>query len=382
MGEHALLSASSSHRWLNCTPSARLEETFADKTSAAAAEGTAAHNLSEHKLRQFLKLKTKKPTSKYDSQELNHYTDVYIEFACELIAEAYARSSDPITLIEQRLDYSHYVPEGFGTGDLVIVADGLLDVVDLKYGKGVRVSAEENPQLKLYALGALALYDDLYDIKGVRMTICQPRLDNFSTFELTVDRLIEWAETELKPRAALAIKGTGDFNSGEHCRFCRARATCRARAERNLELAKLDFKLPALLTDDEIAEVLPQANELKAWAKDIWEYAEAEALAGRKKWLGYKLIESSSKRKYTDEAKVAEQVLATGNYNEDEIYAKSILGITGMTQLLGKKRFAEILGDLVVKPPGKPTLVIESDKRQEWNSIDAAKADFEDVTDL
>jgi len=382
MGDHALLSASSSHRWLNCTPSAVLEQSFEDSTSAAAAEGTAAHALSEHKLREFLKLKTKKPTSKYDSQELEHYTDVYIEYACELIAEAYARSRDPIALTERRLDYSHYVPGGFGTGDLVIVADGLLDVVDLKYGKGVRVSAEENPQLKLYALGALALYDDLYDIKEVRMTICQPRLDNFSTFELTVDKLIEWAETELKPRAALAIKGTGDFNSGEHCRFCRARATCRARAERNLELARLDFKLPALLTDDEIAEVLLQANELKAWAKDVWEYAEAGALAGQKKWPGFKLIESTSKRKYTDEAKVAEQVLATGDYSEDEIYTKSLLGITAMTQLLGKKQFAKLLNDLIVKPPGKPTLVVESDKRKEWNSIDAAKADFEDVTDL
>ena len=382
MGDHALLSASSSHRWLNCTPSAVLERNFEDKTSSAAAEGTAAHAMSEHKLREFLKLKTKKPTSKYDSEELEHYTDVYIEYACELIAEAYARSSDPIALIEQRLDFSHYVPEGFGTGDLVIVADGLLDVVDLKYGKGVRVSAEDNPQLKLYALGALALYDDLYDIRAVRMTICQPRLDNVSTFELTVDELIQWAKTELKPKAELAIKGAGDFVSGEHCRFCRARSTCRARTERNLELAKLDFKQPAMLTDDEIAGVLTQASELKAWAKDVWEYAEAEAFAGRKTWPGYKLVESTSKRNYTDEVKIAKQVLATGDYSEDEIYTKSLLGITAMTQLLGKKRFAEILKDLVVKPPGKPTLVVESDKRKEWNSIDAAKADFEDVAEL
>lgn len=378
MGEHALLSASSSHRWLHCTPSARLEESFSDTTSFAAAEGTAAHALSEHKLRTFLKLKTQKPTSNYDSQELEQYTDVYIEYACELIAEAHARSSDPIALIEQRLDYSHYVPGGFGTGDLVIVADGLLDVVDLKYGKGVRVSAEDNPQLKLYALGALALYDDLYDIQTARMTICQPRLDNFSTFELTVDELTKWAETELRPRAELAIKGTGEFVSGEHCRFCKARSTCRARTERNLELAKLDFKLPALLTDDEIVKVLPQAIELKAWAKDIWEYAEGEALAGRKKWPGYKLIESTSKRKYKDESKIAENVLATGDFREDEIYTKSLLGITAMTQLLGKKRFIELLGDLIEKPSGRPALVVESDKHREWSSIDSATADFED----
>jgi len=242
MDEHALLSASSSHRWLHCAPSAVLEQSSENKTSVFAAEETAAHALSEHKLRKFLKIPTKKPVSVYDSLELDYYTDVYLEYACELIFEAYSRSSDPIVLIEQRLDFSHYAPGGFGTGDLVIVADEILDVVDLKYGTGVRVSAEDNPQLKLYALGALALYDDLYDTRAVRMTISQPRLDNISTFEMTVDNLMQWAETELKPKAELAINGIGEFVSGEHCRFCLARSTCRARAEKNLELAKLDFK--------------------------------------------------------------------------------------------------------------------------------------------
>lgn len=376
MGEHALLSASSSHRWLHCTPSAVLERNFEDKTSFAAAEGTAAHSMSEHKLREFLKLKTKKPTSKYDSQELEHYTDVYIEYACELIAEAYARSSDPIALIEQRLDFSNYVPEGFGTGDLVIVADGILDVVDLKYGKGVRVSAEDNPQLKLYALGALALYDDLYDIKAVRMTICQPRLDNFSTYELSVDELIYWAETELKPKATLAIKGEGEFDPGDYCRFCRARATCRARTERNLELAKLDFKLPALLTDEEMAVVMAKVDELKRWATDVWEYAEAEALSGRKKWSGFKVVTGRSTRKYSDETTVVAKLLTTGKYTEADLYSRKILGITAMETLLGKKQFTELLGALVEKPPGKPTLVAESDKRKAWDPNDSAKVDF------
>lgn len=379
MADHAKLSASSSHRWLNCTPSAVLEENFENKTSPFAEEGTAAHVMSEHKLRTFLKIKTKKPTSKYDSQELEFYTDAYVGYACELIVEAKTRSSDSLALVEQRLDYSHYAPEGFGTGDLVIVSDGILDVIDLKYGKGVRVSAEHNTQMMLYALGALALFDFLYDIQMVRMTICQPRLDSISTFEIPVDELIEWAETELKPKAALAFRGEGEFTAGAHCRFCRARSQCRARANSNLELAKMDFKLPGLLTDDEMAVVLAQANELKAWAKDVWEFAEKEAKAGRKKWPGYKLIEGLSKRKYTDEAKIAEQVLATGDYDETQIYTKNLIGITAMTQLLGKKQFRELLDGLCIAPPGKPALVVESDKHQEWNSLDAAKGDFADA---
>ncbi len=373
MGEHALLSASSSHRWLNCPPSARLEEGFADSANDYAAEGTAAHALAEHKLREFLKLSSKRPVSRYDSQELEDYTDAYVAYACELISEAYLRSNDPITLVEQRLDFSHYVPEGFGTGDLVIVADGILDVVDLKYGKGIMVSAEHNPQMMLYALGALALFDNLYDIQKVRMTICQPRLDNISIFELPLDKLLIWAETELKPKALLAMKGEGEFVCGEHCRFCRARATCRTRAERNLELAKLDFKPPALLTDDEIAEVLSRAEDLARWSADVWEYAQSEAISGRKKWPGYKVVEGRSNRKYSDEAVVAETLLAAGQYSENTIYNRKLIGITDMEKLLGKKQFNELLDSFIVKPPGKQTLVVASDKRQEWNS---AVADF------
>lgn len=373
MGDHALLSASSSHRWLSCTPSARLEESFADVTSDYAAEGTAAHALAEHKLREFLKIPTKRPISEYDSQELEDFTDIYVAYACELVSEAYARSSDPITLVEQRLDFSHYVPGGFGTGDLVIVADGTLDIADLKYGKGVLVSADYNPQMMLYALGALALFDNLYDIQKVRMTICQPRLDNISTFELPVDKLLTWAETELRPKAELAKKGTGEFVSGGHCRFCRARATCRKRAESNLELAKLDFKPPDLLTDEEIAEVLTKAEDLAKWADDIWQYAQNEALAGRKKWTGFKVVEGRSNRKFIDEAVVADTLLTTGQYTETVIYNRKLIGITDMEKLLGKKQFNELLGSFIVKPQGKPTLVVASDKRPEWNS---AVADF------
>ena len=375
--QHAILSASSSHRWLNCTPSARIEEALENRSSLYANEGTAAHALSEHKLREFLKLPTQRPKSEFDSAELDYFTDRYVEYACELISEAYSRCEDPLILIEERLDFSHYVPQGFGTGDTVIVSDGVLDVLDLKYGM-VRVSAENNPQLKLYALGALDMYGFLYDIQTVRLTICQPRLDNFSTFELSVAELTRWAETELKPRAELAFQGEGEFAAGEHCRFCRARATCRDRAERNLELAKMDFREPAMLNDDEIAEVLAKVDDLAAWAKDVWEYAEKESINNDKRWTGFKIIEGTSKRKYTDEVKIAETVLATGEYDENQIFTKNIISLTAMEQLLGKKRFAEVLDGLWEKPPGKPKLVPQSHKKPEWNRNNTAIKDFAD----
>ncbi|KLU65697.1 PD-(D/E)XK nuclease superfamily protein [Desulfosporosinus acididurans] len=374
---HALLSASSSHRWLNCTPSARIEEALENRSSFYANEGTAAHALSEHKLREFLKLPTQRPTSDFDSTELNYYTDRYVEHVCELISEAYTRCNDPRVLIEQRLDYSHVVPQGFGTGDTVIVSDQILDVLDLKYGM-VRVSAEDNPQLKLYALGALDMYGFFYDVQTVRLTICQPRLDSISVFELSVAELTQWAEIELKPKADLAFRGEGEFAAGGHCRFCRARATCRARAEKNLELAKMDFKAPAMLSDEEIAEILTKAEDLAAWAKDVWVYAEKEAISHDKQWTGYKLVEGTRKRKYTNEGKIAEVVLATGQYNESQIYTKNLISLTAMEQLLGKKTFAEVLDGLWEKPPGKPKLVPKSHKKPEWNRNQQAKKDFED----
>lgn len=375
MGEHAILSASNSHRWLNCTPSAILEQNFNNENSTFAAEGTAAHALAEHKLRRLCKIPTKRPVSEYDSQELDYFTDIYVTYACELIADAHARSPDPIILIEQKLDFSHYVPEGFGTGDLIIVADDVLDVVDLKYGRGIEVSAEWNPQMMLYALGALALFDSLYDIQKVRMTICQPRLDSISSFELMVDELLLWAEKELKPKAELAIKGAGEYVPGEHCRFCRARHRCRARADANLEIAKYDFKRPPLLTDDEICEVLAKAENISSWVGDVWAYALEQAVNQGKKWPGYKLVEGRSNRKYTDEAKVAE-ILTGSGYTESQLYTKNLIGITAMEKLLGKKKFADLLSDLIEKPQGKPALVAEADKRPEIKVINTALADF------
>lgn len=373
MAEHALLAASSSHRWLCCTPSAKLEESFENKNSVFAEEGTAAHALAEYKIKNYFGDKVKKPKSQFDEKELGYYTDIYFDYACELIVEARNRSKDSIILVEQKLDFSNYVPEGFGTGDLVIVADGILDIMDLKYGKGVEVSAVNNPQMMLYAIGALNLFDSLYDIEKVRMTICQPRLDNISAFEIEVDELIKWAEVVVKPKAELAIKGEGDFCAGEHCRFCRVRFNCRARAEENMKMAQYDFRKAPLLTDDEITEILSSINEFQKWANDVQAYALDKAVNEDKKWDGFKLVEGRSSRKYSDEEAVSKTLIQAG-FAEDEIYFKSLLSITAMEKVIGKKKFKELLNDLVYKPQGKLTLVFESDKRPEIKNT--AQADF------
>ncbi|WP_058953034.1 DUF2800 domain-containing protein [Clostridium tyrobutyricum] len=373
MGEHALLSASSSHRWIQCPPSARLEENFENNDSIFAAEGTAAHALAEYKLKKYLGIKSRKPKSEFDEKELEYYTDIYFNYVCELIAEAKIRSKDPIILAEQKLDFSNCVPKGFGTGDLVIVADKILDIVDLKYGKGVEVSAVHNPQMMLYAIGALNLFASLYDIEKVRMTICQPRLDNISTFEITVDDLIKWAEDVVKPKADLAIKGEGEFCAGEHCRFCRAKFNCRARADENMKMAQYDFRKGPLLTDDEITEILSSVDEFQKWANDIQAYALDKAVNENKNWDGFKLVEGRSSRKYSDEEAVSKTLIDAG-YKEDDIYSKNLLGITAMEKAMGKKKFKELLNNLVYKPQGKLTLVVESDRRPEIKST--AELDF------
>lgn len=359
--KHAILSASAAHRWLACTPSARLEEKEPEQVSAYAEEGTEAHATAEALLKEYLE------TGKIDKTGINYYILSYVDFVVERINAA----KNPVVLIEQRLDFSPWVPEGFGTGDVVIISDGTLEIIDLKYGKGVPISAENNPQIRLYALGALNLFGYLYDVETVVMTIVQPRLDSITTEEMTAQELLDWAEEYVKPRAKLAWEGAGEFKAGEHCRFCRVRQTCRARAEYNLELARYDFKKPELLEDHEVAEILDRAEELARWAADVQEYALTQAVHG-KKWPGYKLVEGRSVRRITDEAQAVEKLKAAG-LAEDDIYKKSLVGVTALEKLLGKKRFNEILGDLVEKPPGKPTLVPENDKRPEINS---AEADF------
>ena len=372
MGRHALLSASSSHRWLACPPSARLCENYEDTGSEYAQQGTDAHSLCEHKLKALLGMETADPTeglSFYD-EEMAECACGYAEYVLSLVEEAKKTCKDPVVLIEQRLDFSRYVEEGFGTGDCVIIADGTLYIIDYKHGKGVEVSAEGNPQMMLYALGALELFDGIYDIDTVRMAIYQPRRENVSVCVMAKDDLLQWAVGELAEKAKLAYAGEGEFCAGEHCKFCKAKAVCRKRAEYNLELAKYDFEMPATLEDDEIAAILVKADELAAWAADVKEFALQQALSGVK-YAGFKVVAGRSNRKYTDEDAVADTVKKAGF----DPYEPKLLGITAMEKLLGKKKFAEVLKGLVEKPQGKPALVPESDKRPEMNT---AQEDFKE----
>ena len=374
--KHAKLSASSAHRWMNCNPSANLEREFADKTSEAAAEGSAAHALCEHKLRKALKMRSVRPVSKYDSDEMEMYTDSYVEFVLEQIEVAKQHCTDPFVLIEQRLDFSCYVPDGFGTGDCLIVADKLLHIIDFKYGLGVLVDAAENPQMMLYALGALQLFDALYDIDTISMSIFQPRRENVSTWTITVAELKEWAEKILRPKAELAFKGEGEFNPGPWCTFCKAAVKCRARAEEKLALAQYEFAKPPLLTDEEIEDILSRLDDLTNWANEIAAYAQDAAINHGKQWNGFKLVEGRSVRKYSDEAAVVAAATAAG-YRD--IYKKSLSPITEMEKLMGKKTFTEVLGGLVIKPQGKPTLVPASDKRPAIHT--GANLDFTEITE-
>ncbi|MCZ8518864.1 DUF2800 domain-containing protein [Paenibacillus caseinilyticus] len=385
---HARLSASGSKRWLSCTPSAALEDSFEESSSSFADEGTAAHELSELHLARFLKLIDEetyqqklqdfKDTEKYYSQSMDDFVQVYVDIVIEKINEARARCADPAVLLEQKLDFSNWVPDGFGTGDVVIVSDGVAEVIDLKFGKGVPVSAEGNPQMRLYALGAYNLLHFLYEFDTVRMTIVQPRLDSISTDELSVEKLLQWAEEDVKPKALMAEAGEGEYVPGEHCRFCRARASCRARARANLALARFEFADPPLLTNEEIAEILKSVDDLKAWASDIAAYALKQARDHGVKYAGWKVVEGRSNRKITDEL-VAADVLLLEGYAPELIYKpKELLGISDLEKAVGKKKFKELLSDLIIKPAGKPALVPEEDKRVELSSGASAAADFAD----
>ena len=374
MAGHALLSASSSHRWLNCPPSARLCEGYEDKSSEYAQEGTDAHSLCEHKLKSALGMESADPTEglSFYSEEMEQCACDYAIYVMELVAEAKKICKDPVVLIEQRLDFSRFVQEGFGTGDCVIIADGTLYIVDYKHGKGVEVSAVDNPQMMLYALGALELFDGIYDIDTVQMAIFQPRRDNVSVCVMAKDDLLSWANGELAEKAKLAYDGEGEFACGDWCRFCKAKSACRKRAEYNLEMAKYDFAMPATLEDAEIVAILARTDELSVWAADVKEFALQQALSGIK-YDGYKVVEGRSNRRYTDEAAVAEAVKKAG-FNP---YEEKLLGITAMTAALGKKRFADIIekAGLTEKPQGKPALVPESDKRPPMNT---AQEDFKE----
>ena len=373
--KHATLSASSAYRWLACPPSAKLNAAASDIGSEYAAQGTDAHSLCEFKVLKYLGNNVKDPTADltYFDEEMADCTDSYLQYVTEQVEKAKERCKDPIVLVEQRLDFSKWVPQGFGTGDCVIVSDEVLTVIDFKYGLGVLVEAENNPQMMCYALGALELFDSLYDIKSIEMTIFQPRRDNVSTYEISKDELLEWAQTVLTPTAQLAEKGEGDFKAGEHCQFCKVKATCRKRAEYNLELAKYDFEMPANLDNTEIAAILSKADELISWASDVKEYALQQALNGEE-FDGFKVVEGRSTRKYTDETAVADAVTQAGF----DPYEHKVLGITAMTKLLGKTKFEKLLGGFIEKPKGKPTLVPATDKRKPINKAADAADEFKE----
>ena len=368
--KHAVLSASSSERWLNCPPSARLCEAYEDNGSDYAAEGTDAHALCEFRLKQALGIPADDPIENLSwyNEEMEDCAAGYAAYVSELLETAKQTCADPVVMIEQRVDFSRWVKEGFGTADCIVIADGVLNICDYKNGQGCLVLADRNPQMMLYALGALEIFDGIYDIYTVRMTIYQPRKSNISVYEMDKADLYEWANSELTQKAQLAYEGQGSFSCGEWCRFCKAKAECRERAEANLALARYEFQTPALLADEEIADILGKVDALTAWASDVKEYALQQAVSGTV-FPGWKLVEGRSNRKYTSESAVAAAVESAGF----EPYEKKLLGITALQKLLGKSRFEELLAPYIEKPQGKPTLVRSSDKRPEWNT---AKNDF------
>lgn len=368
---HAILSASASHRWLVCTPSARLESRFPDKGSPYAAEGTKAHSLAEETLRRFLA--GGDSTVCCEDGEMREAVQFYVDVCIEKITAARNASPDAKILVEERLDFSEYVPQGFGTGDAVIVSDDGLEVVDLKYGKGVRVEAVENSQMMLYALGALSAYGWLYNVGRVRMTIVQPRLDNVSTSEISDDALYLWGR-KVQRLAAKAFAGEGEFKPGEHCRFCKARNTCRAYAEAMKAHIREDLRPAPELQDDEIADIVRHAKEVKNWLDGVEAYALGQALSGTK-YPGMKLVAGRSTRKIADESAAAAVLLSAG-YND--IYRpQSLRTLTELEKLCGKKHFAELLGANITKSEGKPALVPASDKRPELDLGDI-REDFTD----
>ena len=375
MPKHAYLSASASERWLKCPPSAKLCAQEEDRGSPYAQQGTDAHELCQYLLEKALNLPCRDPTEDltWYNAEMQEAADGYRDFVMEQVEAAKALCKDPLVCVEQTLDFSKWVEHGFGTGDCVIVADDLLHIIDFKFGLGVLVRATDNSQLKCYALGALDTFGDLYDIRRIRLSIYQPRRENVDTWELTRDDLLKWADEVLAPTAKLAYEGEGEFTVGDHCQFRKVKATCRKRAEYAMELAQYEFAEAPTLDTDEIAAILPQIDSLVSWAEDLKEYALGQALRGVR-YPGFKLVEGRSNRRYTDEAAVA-KIVSNAGYDP---YEKKLLTITSMQKQLGKKKFDELLGGLVIKPQGKPVLAPDTDKRPELNT---AINDFEEETD-
>lgn len=365
MSTHAFLSPSASHRWLMCPPSAKLNAALPDQTSPYAKQGTDAHELCAYLVEKALGRDVKDPTENLDyyDEEMQMCAEGYAEFVMQELELARQTCPDTEVLIEQKVDFSKWVEGGKGTADCILLSDGTAEIIDYKNGLGVMVSSESeefggNPQLMCYSLGVIDMFDGIYNIDTIRMAIYQPRRDNLSVYEMSKADLLKWADEVLAPTAALAMKGEGEFKAGSHCQFCKCKATCRKRAEFNLEMAQYDFAMPDTLEDHEVEAILMKVDQLTSWADDVKEYALNQALQG-KEYENFKVVEGRSVRKYTDEDAVAFAVKDAGF----DPFEKKLLGITAMTSLLGKKKFEDLLGGMIMKPPGKPTLVPKSDKR-------------------
>lgn len=386
---HALLSASGASRWLSCTPSAVLEDKFGEKkTSVYAEEGTLAHEFGELYLRkdgvcditddEFNSRLEELMSDDSFNEEMLDVVPIYSDYCIAQLNEARTQNPLAIMEVEQKLDLTEYIPESFGTGDCIIVNDETLEIIDLKYGKGVPVYATYNKQLMLYALGALRKYDTMYDIETVILTVCQPRINNISSFRMPVTELIEWAETELKPKAKLAFEGKGELAVGDWCRFCAVKNRCRAMYEEQMQIAKYEFADAELLQDDEIADILKRTPQLVEWANSICSYAQSKAINEEKQWPGFKLVEGRSTRKWTSEDEAVEAIVERlPELGDDDIYTMKLKPITALEKLIGKKKFADVLADVVIKPSGAPTLVPEEDKRPAIGASQA-KLDFAD----
>ena len=378
MSTHAFLSPSASHRWLACPPSAKLCAKAADQSSEYAKQGTDAHSLCAYLIEKELGRDVSDPTKDlgYYDQEMQQCAEGYADFVMEEYAKVRQSCGDAEVMIEQKVDFSRWVKGGTGTADCIILSDGTAEVIDFKYGLGIMVSADSeehggNPPLMCYCLGVLEMFDGIYDIDILKMVIYQPRRENVSIYTMSKAELLRWAEDVLAPTALLAMEGKGEFKAGPHCQFCKVKATCRKRAEYNLELAKYDFEMPDELEDYEIDAILIKVDQLTAWASDVKEYALNQALLGVD-YGHFKVVEGRSNRKYTSEEAVAQAVTDAGY----DPYEKKLLGITAMTALLGKKKFEELLGGMVYKPSGKPTLVSKSDKRPVLKNT--AQTDFKE----
>ncbi len=369
---HARFSPSAAERYIRCPPSLILGEEVApeDTGSEYTREGTDAHSLCEFLLKEALGLPTEDPTANlsYYNSEMRECAEGYRDMVMERYEELKKNCPDPFISIEQRVSIDEYAEGAFGTTDALLIGKDELVIIDFKYGKGVEVSAEDNAQLKCYALGAFLAFGPLYEIKNISLIIYQPRISNYSRWSLSKEALLTWAETVLKPAADMALHGEGDYSSGAWCRFCKAKTVCRKRAEENLSLARYDFARPDTLEDDEINVILSKLDDLVTWAGDIKDYALQRALSGYA-WDDWKVVEGKSNRKYADEEKVAELLLKAGY----DPYQRKIVPLTDMEKEMGKKKFQEVLGGLVIKPAGKPVLVRMDDKRPPFNS---AKNDF------